>query len=477
MMPSAPDILFLMPDQLRPDFLGCYGSTFVKTPNIDALAARGTRYETCISPSPICVPARASLLTGMSAMANGVMDNVHWLRPDRGSMGVKTWPEAQSDAGYATTAIGKMHFYPWDRSEGFQKRIIAEDKRHIHVADDYHDALKAEGFVKRHAREFHGYAQTLGACVNDLPPHLQIDHWVGQQAVAEIAAADQDRPLAMMVGFPGPHCPYDPATGELAGIDADAMPEPVPATEESRQMHPAFIALYKNAWADLDYSTLSEDHVRAIRRHYAALVEAIDRAVGDIVAALKAAGRWDNTIIVFGSDHGDYLGDHGMVGKTFFHEPSIRVPLIVCDNRDPLERVETHAVSLLDLYPTLLEWAGCRPRAQAMGQSLLTPPDEDRIITGATRFGIMARSAKWKLARYTNGNAALFNLETDPQEQVNLIDAADTPRATLEQALLDDMLTACTAAHLDKFVSVATAPPKGPFFQRGWQRPYPYPSA
>lgn len=475
-MAPAPNILFLMPDQLRPDFLRCYGADFIQTPNIDALAARGTRYETCISPSPICVPARASLLTGMSALANGVIDNVHWLRPDRHLLGWKTWPEILAESGYATYAIGKMHFFPWDRSEGFENRVIAEDKRHIHIADDYYVALKERGFIKQHARETEGYLETQGACTNDLPPDLQIDHWVSQQAIAAIGASDPDRPFAMMVGFPGPHCPYDPSSEHLSRIDADSMPDPISATPESQKMHDAFVALYQREWADIDYTHLPTHNIRKIRQHYAALVQAIDAEVGDIVLALKKAGRWDNTIVVFGSDHGDYLGDHGMVGKTFFHESSIRVPLIVCDNRKPEPCVNTSPVSVLDLFPSFLHWAGCPPSAQAMGQLLSQSSTEQRVITGFTRFGAMARSERWKLVRYANGNEALFDLENDPNELTNLIEASNTPRIGLDQAITRHMLGDTQVAHRDKFVDLAGAKATHPFFSRGWKRAYPCPS-
>ena len=113
-MTSHPNIVFLFPDQLRPDFLSCYGAEFIKTPNIDALAKEGVRYERAYSGSPVCVPARTALLTGMNAIRNGVTDNLHRIRSDYAEAGIKTWPQILSDAGYYTTGIGKMHFYPWD---------------------------------------------------------------------------------------------------------------------------------------------------------------------------------------------------------------------------------------------------------------------------------------------------------------------------------------------------------------------------
>ncbi len=471
-MSDRPNILFLLPDQLRPDFLGCYGAEFLKTPAIDGLAAKGTRWETAISPSPICVPARASMLTGQHGHATGVIDNLSWLRPDRAEMGVATWPEYLAEAGYRTAAIGKMHFYPWDIGEGFQTRIIAEDKRHIHIADDYYDALVAAGFEKTHAKEQAGYTQNKGASLNDLPDHLQVDRWVAGKVVDYLHDLDGDQPFALMVGFPGPHCPYDPPPEALARIAPSALPGALPATAEARTHHGAFVASYKRAWADLDYETLSADEIQRIRHHYAALVERLDEDVAAILDALEASGRLENTIIVFASDHGDYLGDFGLVGKTFFHEPAIKVPLIVADMRCPKAAVHEEAVSLLDLCPSILTWARVALPDNLHGLPLDEVTD-GRVIVGVTTHGLMARKDGWKLVRYGNGTEALFDLTRDPGEQENCLNAHPDIRAELDHALTVALLDGLKAAHVDKRVPAAQALAGHGFYQRGWARPYP----
>ncbi len=148
MTDSRPNILFILPDQLRWDFVGAYGKNYAQTPHIDALAARGLVFERCLSPSPVCIPARASMLTGHNSVSTGVLNNNFWLRPDHDACGVPSFARLLADTGYHTQAIGKMHFIPWDITEGFHTRIIAEDKRHIHIRDDYHDYLKARGLKK-----------------------------------------------------------------------------------------------------------------------------------------------------------------------------------------------------------------------------------------------------------------------------------------------------------------------------------------
>ena len=471
-MTKRPNILFLLPDQLRHDYLGCYGADFLATPAIDELASHGTQYQTAISPVPVCVPARASMMSGQSTVANGVIDNLAWLRPDRRDLGIETWPELLSRSGYRTAAIGKMHFYPWDISEGFEHRIIAEDKRHVAVEDDYHSALLSRGYRKQHGREMRGYYENKGACICDLPDDLQVDRWVANRTIDYLDRLDDDRPFAIMVGFPGPHCQYDPPEAALSEIDPARLPAALPATKESRYHHAGFVAGYRRPWADLDYSTLSADQIRAIRHHYAASVQRLDTDVGNIITALRRSGRLENTIVVFSSDHGDYLGDFGMVGKAYFHEPSVRVPLIVADFRNPQGQVDSRQVSLLDLYPSILDWARLAVPAHVQGQILGTA-SEDRVITGVSNLGVMARSGTHKLVRYTTGVEALFDLRTDPHEQVNAMKAQPEVRARLDLELTKAFIQGLATSFADRAVPEIRIEAPHPYYQRNWHRPYP----
>ncbi|MEZ4861741.1 MAG: sulfatase-like hydrolase/transferase [Caldilineaceae bacterium] len=479
-MSSPPNILFLMPDQLRADFLSCYGATFLETPNIDRIANGGVRYSRAYSTSPICVPARASLLTGLNAIRNGVTDNGQWLRPDLAACGVHTWPELLSAQGYYTAAIGKMHFYPWDINHGFQYRSICEDKRWLEIRDDYYHFLRAHGERKYHGNEHEGYFENRGAIISKLPWELSWDHFVGQEAVRFIETYGGDAPFAMMVGFPGPHCPYDPAAEFLEGLDAAAMPPAIPDAGNTPQLRQNNIDGNKRPWNGVDYTDFTDEHKRKIRRHYAALVKQIDYEVGQILAALEAQGLLDNTIILFASDHGDYLGDHNLIGKGSFYENSIHVPLMVRFPDGSQQGVHDGLVALGDVTATLLALAGCPLPAYldscplpALG--LTTTPRS--YIFGMVSNGWMADDGRWRLAKYATGETVLFDRANDPHEQHNLVSdpAGQAAYQRLDMALTQEIMRSMTLAHDEKRVYATDLAQDAIYGREGWQRPYPRP--
>jgi arylsulfatase len=481
-MGNRPNLLFIIADQLRADFLGCYGANFVKTPNIDALAAQGVRYTRAYSTSPICVPARASLLTGMNSIRNGVLDNTVWLRPDLAAAGIRTWPEMLNEAGYYTAGIGKMHFYPWDTNHGLQYRVIAEDKRWIHIRDDYYHFLRSHGERKYHGKEHDGYFENKGAIINRLPWELSVDHFVGEEAIRFLKTYGNDGPFAAMVSFPGPHCPYDPNQEFLDQVDPDQMPPAIPAVPaDSAKLRQNNIDGNIKPWNGVDYSTFTDEHKRKIRAHYAASVQQIDYEVGRIVATLKEQGLWENTVIIFTSDHGDYLGDHDFIGKGTYYESATHIPLIV---RLPTGQVGVHdgLVELTDVTATLHAFAGTKPPQPMDSRPLpglgLETNARD-ILFGFVSNGWMAYDGQWKLCKYATGEQHLFDLSNDPCEQHNRI---NDPAAFAELRRLDDALTRevmrsmALSVHAQK-VDTTGMSQEETFGKEGWQRTYPYPFA
>jgi len=477
-MNNKPNVIFIMPDQLRHDFLGCYGADFVSTPNIDRLAEEGLRFERCYSEHPVCVPARVSLLTGMHGFRTGVLDNGQFLRPDYREMGLQTWPELLNDHGYYTAAIGKMHFYPWDAGMGFQYRSITEDKRWIHIRDDYYQHLREAGYRKYHGNEHEGYFEHKGAVINILPWEHTIDHFVGEEACRFINNYGADGPFAMMVGFPGPHCPYDPTEKFLGSINPDAMPPAVPPTEDAEVLRLRNVEGNKRPWNGVDYGEFTTEQIKRVRAYYAAEVQQIDHEVGQILDALERKGLLDNTVILFSADHGDYLGDHGLIGKGTFFETSVHVPMIV---RVPegVERVSESLVTLNDVMATMLAYAGCSIPDYVNSAPLpglgFDGEANHEVVIGATASGWWIDDGRWRFSRYSTGDTYLYDRDADPNEQVNLTDAPEAKdvRKRLEARLTQTVMTFTTEAHFDHRVYVSDLSQYSWFGREGWQRPFP----
>jgi arylsulfatase len=479
-MSSLPNIVFLMPDQLRSDFLSCYGADFIDTPNIDSLAAEGVLYARAYSASPVCVPARASLLTGLNAIRTGVLDNGLWLRPDLAACGIRTWPEYLNEQGYYTAGVGKMHFYPWDISHGLQYRVIAEDKRWLQIRDDYYHFLRARGHRKYHGNEHEGYYENRGAIVNRLPWELSVDHFVGTEACKFIDTYGGDGPFAMMVGFPGPHCPYDPCQEFLDHIDADKMPSAIPEVAgDTPLLRQQNIEGNLRPWNGVDYTEFTEEQKRKVRAHYAASVLQIDYEVGQILASLRAKGLMDNTVIIFASDHGDYLGDHNLIGKGHFYESSAHVPLVVRPAGGAAAQVHRAVVGLGDVTATILRLGGCEVPESFDSMPLprlgLGAGRTREIYFGMVAGGWMAFDGNWKLCKYATGEHLLFDLETDPQEQKNLIrdPGACEVLSRLDAALTAEIMRSIVESVAERRVYTVDKSGDPVFGREGWQRPYP----
>lgn len=425
MTQRQPNFVFILPDQMRPDFLSCYGADFLQTPHMDSIARNGIRYTNAVSSSPLCVPARTALLTGISALRNGVLGNEHAVRPDYTALGVRTWPQLLAERGYRTAAVGKMHFHPWDASHGFRERVIAEDKRHIEIDDDYQEFLKANGLRKTHGAEQPGYFEHKGAVLSAVPYEYTVDHFVGGAACEFLAKQTSAQPFALMVGFPSPHCPYDPDPRFLDQIDAQRIPDALPeATRNAPGLRRWNIERNRHSWNGMDYTDFPAEAKQRIRWHYAALVRQVDEEVGRILAALAKHGLADNTVVVLSSDHGDYLGDHNLIGKSSFYDAAIRVPLLVHVPHAPVTTVRDELVELHDITATMLHLAGCEPPPVMDSRPLPGVVDSAAgrsHVVGVLESGWMVYDGRWKLHRYATGDNLLFDLYNDPHEQRNRI--------------------------------------------------------
>ena len=479
---KRPNIIFLFPDQLRSDFLQCNGADWLETPNIDSIAHNGISYRNAFSASPICVPARTALLTGMNAVKNGVTTNAHNLRADWREAGLRTWPEILSESGYYTAGIGKMHFYPWDERRGFQYRVICEDKRWLEVRDDYYHYLRRNGLRKIHGNEMDGYYENQGAVINRIPWEHSWDRFVGSEAVKFIDEYGSDQPFAMMVGFPGPHCPYDPNEQFLDGVIDSKIPEPIPEVSvnapKQKKMN---VEANMGPWNGVDYTEFSDEAKYKIRKHYSGLVQQIDFEVGAILDALKSKGLLENTYVVLSSDHGDYLGDHNLIGKASFYDAAIRVPLVIMGPRIKPGQVFEGLVELRDITATMLRWAGqelpvwydARPLP---GKGMPGSGPRENIF-GFLGTGWMNFDGRYKLHKYRNGETLLFDLVNDPHEQVNLYEDVNFANVLrkMELDLAGELMESMASSMDDRLAQNGDMSQDPTFGYEGWVRPWPYP--
>ena len=477
-MTDRPNILFLMPDQMRYDFLSCYGAAHIATPNIDRIGAEGIRYDRAYSPHPVCVPARCALLTGLGALTTGVLTNGNYLRPDHRACGMPTWPQLLRDTGYLTSAIGKMHFYPWDARFGLEHRIACEDKVWIHIQDDYHHYLAARGHRKYMGREHAGYDEHRGACVSLLPWDCYWDYFVGEQAAEFIRSYDDARPFACMVGFPGPHDPFDPVAEFLDEVDVSAIPAPAPGQAiNAARARPGL-----PSWKPQTPGPYTAEQKSKIRHHYSAQIVQIDRKVGDILKALEARDLLDHTLIIFASDHGEMAGDHGVGGKGNFYEGSAHIPMLVRQPGGPQGEVRRDLVALTDVTATMLAAAGLSVPGHMDAQPLpglgFAEESAHDWLFGCLHDGWMAFDGRYKLVTYANGADGLFDLEEDPMEQHNLARSGDhgSHYRRLDSLMRREVMRSAQAGHRENEVYLPADDAlwaDEAFGRPGWQRSYP----
>ena len=421
-MEKPRNILFITSDQQRQDSLPCYGLDFMQTPALDRLAAEGCVFDRCHTVSPVCQPVRASFILGQYPHVHGVSDNFRWIRPDS-----PTIARLFNHAGWNTAAIGKMHFYPWDNPEGFGYRVTAEDKRHIFRRDDWTKSLEEHGYTRDHPAVVPGYRENLGAIVSPLPEEMHMDSFIGDEAVKWIEN-QAESPFFAWVSFNSPHDPYDPPEN-LAGLYRDApIPEPV-GLEEDPATKPPYqrenIRFYNsNPLFLIDYSKIDSRQARRMREYYLATVTLIDRQVGKIVRALESKGLLDSTLIVFSSDHGDLLGDHGLPFKSTFYESALMVPLIVRGPGVAQGSRSSSFVDWMDLHATFLSLAGIEIPDHAQGKDITAVFADPKVDVRNEAFSellgrTMVRTRYHKLVLCDDGSGELYDLREEPLEVIN----------------------------------------------------------
>ena len=429
---EARNFLFLLSDEHRADAMGCAGHPFARTPNLDALADRGTRFDTAYTNSPICVPARAALATGRYPHEIGAWDNA---APYDGA--VRGWHHALRDAGRAVVSVGKLHFRGGD-DYGFTEELLP-----LHV-------LGGRGDLKSLLRRdpppkgaLDGMARDAGRGTSG---YSDYDARIAARACDWLRArggAGEDGPgFALFVSFTMPHFPliapahvYDlyrdlPLSALTQGLDA-----PPPDHPALRRMRAFFT-----------YDDHFDDETRAVAlRAYFGMVSRVDELVGDVLRALEDAGLTGSTRVLYTSDHGDNLGNRGWWGKSNMYDDSGGVPMIAAGPGVPGGHLCATPVSLVDVAPSAHAATGVPiPEGAYRGRSLwdvaAAPDDPERAVfseyhaAGAPTGMFMLRRGRWKLVEYGEGPPQLFDLRSDPGERADL--AADPAHADALRAMM-----------------------------------------
>ena len=439
---GAPNILLLMTDQQRADALGTSGG-WVPTPHLDGLAAEGMRFTNCITTSPVCIPARLSLATGLYPHHTGVWQN----QRSQPSGQQPTWMQRVRSAGYRTSLFGKSHLHPHqgdlrDR-EDLMRAYGLDDVDEIggprasaRVLSHMTATWEAAGVWQAYRADYEERFRDKPHMVRPSPLGLghYADVYVGQRARQYIADYDLDKPWCCWVSFGGPHEPWDAPEPFASLCDPAAMPAArrVPEGAAGRPL------------GELDRMLESApnpapEEIAAMRANYAGNIALIDEQVGDIFAAIKERGEWENTVVVLVSDHGEMNGDAGLIYKSNFLDGALRVPLVVRTPGMVGGAVSDALVEWIDIGPTLIELAGGvvdYPQfARSLYPVLESPQIEHRPTAIAELAGeIMLLDREWKAALNSAGQLyLLFDVQNDPEEEMNL--AGRPEMAPVEDAL------------------------------------------
>lgn len=454
------NILFIMGDQHRWDCIGAYGNKILQTPYLDALAQDGVKHTEHYTTYPVCTPARYSILSGLYTHQHMGWSN-HCTLAD----GIETFPKILRKNGYKTAAIGKMHATPTYLDMGFDKMILCEQDGDGRYDDDYHKYLKEQGLLDENdlidqRQEFRAkadekYWDTCGAMKSNLDEKHHSTTWITNRALEEINSWGEGGNM-MLVSYVKPHHPFDPP----APYDTMYNPEEIEIlpgyTEEVSDVD------YEHGSGYFDHKNLTEDKLRQVTAHYYGSITHMDHHIGRLIEALKAKGLYEDTLIVYTSDHGEYLGFHHMLLKAnYMYDPLAKVPLIIkYPNNEYKGEINEQISCNIDLAPTFLTQANCQIPWTMKGLNLSNQEvGREMTICEGLRvdmcngvleryYEYMVRSKDYKLIISKNFNHyRFFDLKKDPYElndvaaDLQYEEEIERHKAFLAQTMTFDALT------------------------------------
>lgn len=471
------NIILIMADQLAAGMLGCYGSGVNSTPVLDDLAANGVRFDRCYATSPVCAPNRATMLTGRSPVVHGIINNNYTLATD-----MPTYAHVLQANGYRTGGFGKFHQTPMHTPVpqnvaylGFDESIISEDPKwgpwlewvktkypeHYQAAlsmawpqwpnspgpDEVDECLAAMQQILRPLQEASPWYLMHPS---PLPPEVHDSAFItgkGIDFMRRHIKEHKTQPFFCHISYVDPHDPYDPPEPYASMYDPDDMREAIPAewldqgfgTLERAQKFHIFHQMYDRP-----------EVVRKLRALYHGSLRFLDDQIARVINFIKAQGLWEDTVVIFTTDHGELLGDHGLITKGVKHyDTGIRCPLIVAGG-NVRKAVPTRLTCTLDFYPAICDWAGIPENARPPleGKSFMdscTGIDDEgwsEISVSIDSVDSVITADGWRLTRFLDDKKGqMFSLCEDPEEQQNLYDnpAYEKKRVELFERLIDVM--------------------------------------
>ncbi len=445
---NKPNIVMIMVDQYRYDWLSCAGTDFVDTPNIDRIAERGIRFTQASCNSPVCGPSRCSLAAGVYPHRVGNLENFVNYPIDQ-----PTYYQALRQAGYRVAIVGKSDLHKGDHHYGMdgnlplmyhlgftdphetegkmnaafvQNRLMNFDfdpDNDDHIAGPYQRYLRDRDLLNVFADDYRNrFADWVFwyAAASPLQAEHFHDSYIGRKSCEFIERTSGESPWHLFVSFVGPHDPWDAPVEYVDAFPHKKFPESI---KDNFNNKPEWIKKKSKKHSD----GMSEKDLNNVKRHYGAAIKLIDDWVGNILDTLEQTGQADHTVVIFCADHGEMMGDHGLFQKNTMYEGALRIPLIIADPREPHTGTSEALAELLDLHPTILELAGidCTQR-QLDGCSLLPQLKSDAKPHKPYQYSELTNTrmifdGRYKFIENHNDINELYDLAADPHELDNII--------------------------------------------------------
>jgi choline-sulfatase len=423
-MTAASNVLVLMSDEHTCSVMGAYGNQLAYTPTLDKLAASGVRFDNAYTPSPICISARASFATGTQVFQHRCWSSAE---PYYGQQ--QSWMHRLRERGHDVVSIGKLHYRSAADDTGFSEQILP-----MYLANN--GAGWPQGLQRKPMGSFPDAAEMAAILGPGETSYTRYDRDITTAAVSwlERRQLPEARPWVLFVSYICPHFPLSAPRQFYDLYDGVELPEPFDRNAATRLKHPVIDEM-RQFWNYADY--FDEASEKEGLRNYYGLCSFLDDNVAQVLAALEESGQADNTRIIYTSDHGDMTGNHGIWAKCYMYEDSVGIPLAFSGpgiepsiNHTPVSLTDMAATIEQAVHGEVIEvensWQG-RPL-----QDFIVNPDAERPVLSEYHDGgspcgfYMLRRGRWKYVYFSAGNPALlFDMESDPQELVNLADAPE----------------------------------------------------